>query len=266
VKRLRIFAKGNVDVHDSLHSCRLGGDLLWNGINAVFRERSLEVMARVRHETWARSDALLAADGAIPDLVASRDLPLGAYPATSQFSRAVLEDPADVVVLSIMPDIMSGMMRHRDSGVLLYPSGLDQWSPQDRLWLKSDFDALGPLDVAQSMDNLRAIVADIQAQRAAAILIYNLSAVVPGETLYCHEGMDETLSDRIRRFNLGLVELSRQTGINIIDADRILAEHGALALKRDPVHLTAEGYRLLAYEVVRVLEDIGVLEEDAVPA
>lgn len=266
MRRLRIFAKGNVDVHDSLHSCRLGSDLLWNGINAVFRERSLEVMARVRHETWARSDALLAAEGRIPEVVASRDLPLGAYPATSQFSRAVFEDPADVIVMSILPDVMSGMVRHKDTGVLLYPSGLDQWSPEDRLWLKSDFDALEPLDVAQSMDNLRAIVSEIQAQRATPILVYNLSPVVPGETLYCYQGMDETLSDRIRRFNLGLVELSRQTGINIVDVDRILAEHGVSALKRDPVHLTAEGYRLLAYEVVRVLEDIGVLEDGSVPA
>jgi lysophospholipase L1-like esterase len=260
LRRLRIFAKGNVDVHDSLHSCRLGEDLLWNGINAVFRARSLDAMARVRHETWTRSDALLAADGEVPEALAARDLPLGAYSAASQFSRAVFEDPADAIVLSIQPDIMSGLRRHRQDGFLLYPNGLDQWSADDRLWLKSGFDALEPLDAAQSMDNLRAIVAQIQAARPTPILIYNLSSVVPGEAIHCYEGLDETLSNRIRGFNLGLVELSQQTGVSIIDVDRIAAEHGAAALKRDPVHLSADGYRLLAYEVVRVLEDIGVLD------
>jgi hypothetical protein len=37
MRRLTFFIKGNVDVHDSLHSCRIGGGLAWNGINDVFR-------------------------------------------------------------------------------------------------------------------------------------------------------------------------------------------------------------------------------------
>jgi lysophospholipase L1-like esterase len=45
-----------------------------------------------------------------------------------------------------------------------------------------------------------------------------------------------------------------------------LARHGAEALKIDPMHLTPQGYRLVAEEVVRVLDDLGVLDpEEAEP-
>ena len=70
----------------------------------------------------------------------------------------------------------------------------------------------------------------------------------------------------MRRFNLGLAELSQQTGISVIDVDRIVARAGADRLKLDTVHLTAEGCRLVAEEVVRVLDDLGYLpaaERDA---
>jgi hypothetical protein len=67
-----------------------------------------------------------------------------------------------------------------------------------------------------------------------------------------------------------LTDLSRETGISIIDVDTIIARSGADRLKVDAMHLTPEGYRLVAEEVVRVLGDLGVLpvveEESCVPA
>ena len=45
-----------------------------------------------------------------------------------------------------------------------------------------------------------------------------------------------------------------------IDVDTIVARHGADALKLDAVHLKPQGYSLLAREVVRVLDDLGVLD------
>jgi lysophospholipase L1-like esterase len=72
--------------------------------------------------------------------------------------------------------------------------------------------------------------------------------------------MGETYSTRIRKFNLGLVELSEELGVSIIDLDTLLARHGADELKLDTIHLTAPGYRLAAEEVVRVLADLGILE------
>ena len=40
MSRLTIFAKGNLDVADTLHSLRLGGERAWNGINEVLRSRA----------------------------------------------------------------------------------------------------------------------------------------------------------------------------------------------------------------------------------
>jgi hypothetical protein len=268
VKRLTVFVKGNVDVHDSLHSCRMGGKLLWNGLNAALRPRYPATTARVRHETWARSDALLASEGFVPDAIAARDLKLGAYPAASQFSRALLETTADVVILSIQPDIATAMVRHTQDGFLFYPNDSQHWSSDDRQWLKSEFTATGPLALETSMANLETIVAAIRRHRDVPILIYNVSPIVPGEMIHCHLGLDETFSNRIRRFNLGLADLSRRTGVSIIDIDTLVARHGADVMKIDAVHLTPKAYRLVAEEVVRVLYDIGVLEDiqQGVPA
>lgn len=262
MKRLTLFVKGNVDVHDSLHSCRVAGKLLWNGVNDVLRETHPGVTARIRHETWARSDALLQATGVVPDAVAARDLPLGSYPAASQFSGAIFETQADAIILSLQPDIASGMVRHKADGFIFYPSEHSSWAPEDRAWLKADFESAGHLSVEASMANLTRLIERLRETTEAPILIYNLSPIIPGETIHCHLGMGETYSTRIRRFNLALAELSEATGISIIDVDTVLARHGADALKLDAIHLTAAGYELVAREVVRVLEDLGVLTKE----
>jgi hypothetical protein len=83
--------------------------------------------------------------------------------------------------------------------------------------------------------------------------------VVPGEQVHAYQGMDELFSTRARRFNLGLIELSQQTGVSIIDVDAIVARAGADRMKYDALHLTGEGCRAVAQEVVRVLEDYGLL-------
>jgi hypothetical protein len=78
VNRLTLFAKGNLDLRDSLHSLRLGETLAWNGVNEIVRERHPDWTIRLRHETWARSDALLEAAGVAPDELAARNLSLEA--------------------------------------------------------------------------------------------------------------------------------------------------------------------------------------------
>ena len=261
MRRLTFFIKGNVDVHDSLHSCRIGGELAWNGINDVFRASHPGCLARVKHETWTRSDALLQSDGHVPEALSSRQLPLGAYPAAGQFSRAIFETKADAIILSIQPDIATVLVKHKREGFLFYPSESERWRADDRQWLKTDFETMRNLDVAESMTNLALLIENIREQSEAPILIYNMSPITPGETIHCHQGIGEAYSTRIRKFNLGLIELSEKTGISVIDIDSLLARKGADVLKLDTIHLTPPGYRLVAEEVVRVLEDLGVLDE-----
>jgi hypothetical protein len=263
-KRLTVFAKGNVDLHDSLHSCVIAGELGWNGVNDVVRRRHPGTLIRLKHETWTRSDALLQTDGVVPPELAERPLTLGSYPVESQFSRALFNIDADVFILSIMPDAATCLLKHRRSGFLFYPGETAGWAAEDRRWLKTDFESLPLMELTQSFANLERIVALIRDRTDAPILIYNLSPIVPGQIVHCLQGLGETFATRIRRFNLALADLSERAGISVIDVDEILARAGADRLKVDAMHLKPMAYRLIAEEVVRVLEDLGVLEEPAV--
>jgi hypothetical protein len=258
VNRIVLLAKGNVDVHDSLHSCRIGGQLQWNGINELIRKRG-DCVARLRHETWTRSDAVLEATGVIPTEITERSLPLGTYPATSQFGTTLFDTDADVVVLSILGETATTLYRHKEEGYLFYPANSDTWSPENRQWLRNNFEREELLGVSQSMENFANIIARVRARRDVPILVYNASSIIPGEGVHNYQGLDETYATRCKRFNLALVSLSKETGISIVDVDTIIARSGADRLKLDAMHLTAEGYRLVAEEVVRVLADLGTV-------
>ena len=117
------------------------------------------------------------------------------------------------------------------------------------------------IDVEDSMANFEEIIRRLRAKGDAPVLIYNVSSIVPGETIHCHQGMEDSLSTRIRRFNLALAELSQRTAVSVIDVDRIVASHGAQSFKFDATHLTAAGCRAVAEEVLRVLDDYGCLDE-----
>jgi hypothetical protein len=261
-RRLTIFAKGNIDVQASLHSHRVGGELAWNGINELIRPSAPSLSVRVRHETFTRSDALLAATGTVPPDLAARVLPFGSFPVPSQFGRAVFDGRYDAVVLSVQPDVHVQLHRNRTHGYLLFAAERQTWPAADRDWLKREFTVTPLLDVAESMRALAAVVAVIRAVAAEVpILIYNVSALDPADSVHCHLGFEETLAERARRFNLGLIDLSRRTGISIVDVDAVVARAGAARLKLDALHLTAEGHRLVAAEVVRILADLGCLPE-----
>ena len=259
MSRLTVFAKGNLDVRDTLHSQKIGNRVAWNGINEILRARAPPAVARVQHETWTRSDALLLSDGTVPPELARHAPTLDPYSAASQFSHALFATRADVIALSVHPDINTTLLRHKRDGYLFYPYQRQSWRKDALDWLQDNFEDIGLLDPETSMANLVRTISRIRQGSNPAILIYNVSSVVPGEKLHAYDGLDEALSTRIRRFNLGLIEVSRQTGISLIDVDRIVAEEGANRMKYDFRHLTSEGCRVVAEEVVRVLDDLGYL-------
>ncbi len=257
MRRLTLFAKGNGDVCDSLHSMRVGGEIRWNGINEIVRERFTETLVRVRHEVCTRSDALLEAAGTVPPDLAGWPLPLAPYTSAAQFSRALFDTDADAYVLSIQPDLTAKLLRHRRDGYLLYPHNWAAWSAADKLRLHEAFTREPALDPAASMGNLAAIVARIRERSQAPVLVYNMCSALPGDTVHCHQGLGEILSTRIRRFNLALADLSAAIGISVVDVDAVVAREGSRRLLIDAFHLVPEGNRLVAAEVVRVLEDLG---------
>lgn len=252
--RLTLFAKGNSDLRDSLLVYRSDKQILWNGINEVVRRRFASWNVRVRHETWTRSDALLLTGGEVPPTVP--DAPVS-YSAAAQFSTAVFETDADAILLSIQPDVTMRLAQHVQDNYLFYPGPRADWTVDTRRRLRDEFMELDLLAPSDSVRNFQGIIARIRRRSAAPILIFNLSPIVPGEWVHNHEGLDDTLATRIRRFNLGLLELSRETGISIVDVETVVARHGADRLKLDAVRLNPEGARLVAEEVVRILADLG---------
>lgn len=255
--RLNIIAKGNGDVRSALHALHEDGVVRWNGINEVLRARRPGWTARVLHETMTRSDALLAQPGAPPPSLAGRDLSLGPFPIATQFGTRLFTEAPDVVVLSIQPDVMNGLVRHRGDGHLLYPYDAETWPASDRAWLTAGYSSEPPLDASQAMANLAGVVARLRDAGDPHILVFNLSPVVPWERVHCYQGLGETLAQRIRRFNLALADLSAETGVSIVDVDAVVARGGAERLKLDTIALTAEGCRRVCEEVVDILDDLG---------
>jgi hypothetical protein len=256
--RMTILAVGNSDVHDCLHVLRENGAVTWNGINAPLRARHPDWSARVVHRTMARSDATLAADGTVPAGLVGRTFPKEPFAAPGQFATDLFETRADVVVLSIQPDVMNALCRDRADSHFLYAYDAASWPDEARRWLAAHYGPLPMLSAEQSMGNLAAIVGRLRERHAPHILVFNMSAAMPWERIRCYRGLDETLAERIRRFNLALIELSRETGIAIVDVDAILAGAGAAGLKVDPLTLSAAGCRLVAEEVVDILDELGV--------
>lgn len=252
--RRSLLLHGNLDVRDSLVALRVNGTVRWNGINEIGRRRDPPCTVLVRHETAMPFATMLAAppEGLIPD-----DLPLGPFPLAAQFSRAIFTPGASPVVLSIQPDLTVQLARHRATGALFHPYEVPSWSQAQRDWLRAGWDRCPLAEAANSMTDLAAIIARIRASADVPILVYGVSAHVPGDTVHAYAGLPDTFATRIRRYTLALIELSSQLDFSIIDVDRIVAGAGARAVQRDTIHLSAEGCRLIAAEVARVLDDYG---------
>jgi hypothetical protein len=256
--RLKLFLKANADVYDALHSCRVGGEVVWNGVNEVVRSRYPGCSIRLRHETSAAFVSMVEADGVTPAEVAERAHLQGSYWISSPYGTAIFETGADAIVLSIQPELFVPRYRHRRSGYLFYPEGAALWPAAERRWLAETFTPPPPPDIAQTMLDFERLHERLRRHTAAPILVFNLSTAIPGERVHCYQGLEDIFSIKIRRFNPGLISLSERLGGSIIDVDGVLARAGAACLRLGPFHLTAAGYRLVAEEVVRVLADLGL--------
>ena len=146
------------------------------------------------------------------------------------------------------------LLRHRASGQLFYPGLTSTLSAELRTRLQAACEVVPLLTPEQSLDNLAGIVERLRQGSRAPILVYNLSTVVPGDDADNYHGLGETLTTRIKRFNLALVDLSTRCDIAVVDVDRLTARLGADRLKLDSVRLNCAGSRLVAADVVRILD------------
>lgn len=256
---VRIFAKGNVDVRDSLLWSRINGVVEWNGINEVLRARHAGVLARIKHETCVRLDLIpLPGERPLePPQEVARLLPSGAHPIDRQHRTAMFDQPVDVVVLSLQSAATNALVRHRREGWLLLPDEIESWDAHSRDYLEQECEYAGLADIGATLDRLEQLMLAIDEKLRAHVLVYNLSPVTPGERTHCWLGAEDSIALRVQRLNLGLAELSARLGFSVVDVERIVACAGVDRLKIDLIHLSAEGWRLVAEEVVRILEDRG---------
>jgi hypothetical protein len=258
--RLNLFVKGNVDVHDSLIYSRVNGRIQWNGINPVLAQRHPDFLARVRHEPCARWDLTGVEGVEIPADILGRRLDLGTFTPEMQFRSQLLAQPSDVVVLSIQADVMNQLSRHRREGFTFFAAGSDHWAAEDQQWLDDEFTNVGLQAAETSMRRLGSLVEALRARGTPTIIVYNMSSVMPGERILNHRGLEDALSTRIRAFNVALIEAAARLDIAMVDVDSLVARAGADRLKLDPIHYVRDGYRLMATEVVRIMEDRGHLD------
>lgn len=258
MRRLNLFAKGNVDVHDSLVYSRVNDKIEWNGLNVLLTERQPEWVVRARHEGCHRWDRSGIPSDHLPEELASRKMNLGTMTLAAQFSSALLAQPADVVVLSIQADVTNVLRRHRRDGYTFGDTGLV--SEEDQRWFAAECDYVPRCTPAESMRSLAVMLDAIRgsASSKATVLVYNMSPFAPGEKIDSYRGLEDALSLRIRAFNLALFELANQRDdFTVVDVDQVIARAGADRLKLDFMHYHRDGYRLIATEVMRILEDRG---------
>jgi hypothetical protein len=259
--RVNLFLKGNLDVCDTLFGQRIPGNAVWNGINEVLRAGSRAVTVRVRHETSIGFAALAAAHAAVPSEVAERAALFGPFTPAAQFGDAAFGSQHAALVLSAQADLCVPLVRHRTLDYLMHPYEPRRWPAADLDWLKSNFVPEFAPGAERSIEDLAGVIRRCRRSSDAPILVFNVSTVIPGETIHSYQGVADVMSQRIRRFNGALVDASAELGFSIVDVDRIVAEHGARHLKLDPIHFNTEGCRLVCEEAVRILDDYGVLSE-----
>jgi hypothetical protein len=175
----------------------------------------------------------------------------------------MFDEPTDVVVLSLQSAATNALVRHRRDGWLLLPDDFESWDTESRRFLEAECEFAGLAPIDATLERLEKLIIAIEEKLGAQVLVYNLSPVTPGERTHCWIGAEDSLSLRVQRLNLGLMELSARLGFSIVDVDRIVACAGADRLKIDLFHLNAEGWRLIAEEVVRILEDRGCFDAGA---
>lgn len=269
-RRLSIFAKGNVDVKDSLLWSRVDGKVQWNGLGEALRTSHPGVIARVKHETAVGFASMTLPGFSAPDVPAflrDRVPPLAAHPLDQQHRTALFDASQgakhDAVVLSLQADAMNARLRHRPTGFTFLAEDLAAWPAAQRALVLRECESLGFSSVDDSMAALERLLDAIDEHLGAPVLIYNLCPVQPGERVHSWLGAGDATTLRLQRFDLALAELSTQRSFSIVDVQRLSATHGAGRLKVDHVHFTAQGWRLIAEEVVRILAEHGLLDGGA---
>jgi hypothetical protein len=172
----------------------------------------------------------------------------------------------NVVVLSIAPDMVRTIYRHREHDYLLDPGGF--WLGSDLAkvlgdldkvkWFAANFKKLGRIAVEDSLANFRRIITLLRTRVGAEVMVANALVVDPGITTFDYRLSHSPHTSRRREFVLGLVELSREMGFPILDIDTLTKRDGVTGMG-DFVHYTADQRLTIGRETAATLLASGLV-------
>jgi hypothetical protein len=191
------------------------------------------------------------------------DMGLADESTTSQFQSRIFFEPADVVVLSSVPDVTTNLWQRREHGYLFVPPpGWEQkWSSKQRDWFLENFIPLGQTSVEQFRQDFGRLMNVLQQERETQVMVYGCASYDPADNSHNYHSTGETLALRAHRFNHALFLLSQQTGAIVIDVDRLIAEIGGAAHVRQVFQYSPEANETIGRELVRIIEDLGFFDE-----
>jgi hypothetical protein len=197
-----------------------------------------------------------------PDSLQQEAREMGLDFLSSAEATALNIGPIDVMVCSVLPEVVNTIWRDRQTGYFVDPpsSWAQSLTSSQQDWFCERFEPIGPQPVDWSATALASLVGLVKSKLGAHVIIYNCSPLDPGDRTHNYVGVEETLYWRVQKFNFALLELSVNEGISIVDAERIVAEHGEHHVPR-ALEYSAEVHQQLCSEFVRILSDIGFFEQ-----
>lgn len=181
------------------------------------------------------------------------------HPAAGRF-------PKTAIFLSLGPSLVRTVYRHKEHGVLVDPGG---WWLSESLknvrnddetmtWFQNEFVRVGRDTPEKWAESFARVVEEIRARMDTEIFVFNALSVEPGDPTHSYAVRRSPEGVRRRRFLLALADVSRQLGINVIDADRILKGEG-IEGQVDFAHFPTSRFGALAGEGHRVLRELEIV-------
>jgi hypothetical protein len=175
--------------------------------------------------------------------------------------------PKTVVIISIGSDSAGRRLyRHREHGFLVDPGGGWLKSLESTLndltavtWFRQQFESIGLISLDAFVENFTKVIQLLRANTTKHVLVFNTLTLEPGNTTHNYQFVKHSDTMRWRRFNIALMELSRQLDFPIVDLDRIVRRYGMRG-QRAAAHFPPQLDLLLGREAFRIMDEMGVFK------
>ncbi len=167
------------------------------------------------------------------------------------------------VIFNLQTEVEQVVWQHAQSGLLAGPPADWEmaWSAGRRARFRQQFRPLGEQTVEAYRGDFLQVARELQSRLDTQIIVLGCSSYDPADRVRNYARSGETGSLRAHRFNLALLELSRQVGLAVVDVDRIIAEMGAGENVSALFSYSAAARLAIRGELLRVLADLGLFAE-----